>query len=85
MTELTSSELKSVFPTETDHRKTHRLISEVSNPHPVIAETLIKHGPDSFGIVKSFFKVDLNCIDNYGEMKDCDKASDRLLHGAINE
>ena len=79
MTELTSNELKWVLPPDTDHHITTKLISEVQNLHPVIAEILIKRGLDSFNSVRNFFKVDLNRIDDYGEMKDCEKASDRIL------
>lgn len=85
MTELTTSELKWVLPPATDKHEIHRLISEVNNLHPVIAEILISRGLDSFDMVKNFFKVDLNRIDNYGEMKDCDKASDRILQAIHNK
>ena len=85
MTELTSSKLKWVLPPKTDQHEVDRLTSEVQNLHPVIAEILIKRGLDSFEAVKNFFKVDLNRIDNYGEMKDCDKASDRILQAIDNK
>lgn len=79
MTKLTSNGLKWVLPPETDKHIVDGLISKVSNLHPVIAGILIKRGLDSFETIKNFFKVDLSRIDNYGEMKDCEKASDRVL------
>src|SRR5690554_631714 len=84
MTELTFSGLKWVMPPQTDRQIVERLTSEIQNLHPVIADILIKRGMNSFDLVRNFFKTDLNRIDTYGEMKDCDIATDRLVRALTN-
>ena len=85
MTKRTANGLEWVLPPQTDQHIIDKLVSDVENLHPVVAGILIKRGLNSFDTVRDFFKFDLDRIDNFGEMKDCEKASDRLLRAITNK
>ncbi len=78
MTNLISSTLEWNIKPKADHLITDRLIDEIQNLHPVVAEILAQRGLQNFDSVRKFFRPNLNEIDEYGEMKDCDKAAIRL-------
>lgn len=55
-----------------------KLLKAIPGLHPVVASILLQRGLDNFDSIRAFFNPALENIDNYGELKDCAKASERL-------
>ena len=85
MSNLISSELKWVLAPSADESEVGKLQKDIQNLHPVVAQLLVQRGLFSFDLVRDFFTSDLKTIDSYGELKDCEKASNRLLEAIQNK
>ena len=79
MSDLTVSQLKWIITKKPDAKTVYKLISEIENLHPVVAQLLAQRGYLTYDSVRNFFESDLKTIDSYGELKDCEKAAERLL------
>jgi len=73
------SKLKWVVTKKPSENLVEKLISEIENLHPVVAQILVQRGLITYDSVRNFFESDLKTIDSFGELKDCEKAADRLL------
>ncbi len=79
MSSLISSELKWVLAPSAGAGEVGKLQKDIQNLHPVVAQLLVQRGLFTFDLVRDFFTSDLKTIDSYGELKDCEKATDRLF------
>ena len=84
MSRLIASKLRWVVAEKPEQITVRKLIEEIENLHPVVAQLLIQRGLNSFDIVRDFFKCDLSTLTLYGELKDCEKAADRLNEAIIS-
>lgn len=78
MNNLTSSTIEWNIKPKANAEIIDQLIAEIQNLHPVVAEILAQRGLQNFDSVRKFFRPNLDEIDEYGEMKDCDKAANRV-------
>lgn len=84
MSLLISNKLNWKIAADIEEVAIQKLTNQVRNLHPVIAEILLKRGIDSYELIEKFFKNDLNAIHDFGVLKDCDKAANRIV-SAINK
>lgn len=79
MSNLIASKLKWVVANKPESTAIAKLIEEIENLHPVVAQLLIQRGLNTFDIVRDFFKSDLNDINSFGELKNCERGAERLF------
>ena len=78
MNNLISNTLEWNIKPKANRKITDRLLDEIENLHPVVAEILAQRNLKTFDSVRKFFRPGIDEIDQYGEMKDCEKAAERL-------
>lgn len=69
---------------EPDARAVQRLIDALPGLHPVVARLMVQRNLRDGDSVKNFFKADISLLDEVGEMKDLDRAAQRLIR-ALND
>lgn len=83
MNELIDSKLNWVIAKKPEHTAVRKLIGEIENLHPVVAQLLVQRGLNSYDNVRDFFNCDLANINLFGELKDCEKGADRLKEAIL--
>lgn len=78
MNKLIANKVEWEIRPEPNRESCKDLEHQIPGLHPEIAKLLIQRGYNSFNSVNKFFVSDLNNLDEYGEMKGCAKAANRL-------
>ncbi len=77
--ELIQDNIDWLLPNLSGEEKSKRLLAEVPQLHPVIAEILSRRGILDYDGMRDFFNPDLSTIDDFGKMLNIERAADRVV------